>query len=273
MHNVQTDEQTGDSVFTIILPKENSPLGIHVVPFNNNSEEQVHGLVLQTIEPDGRIKRQGLLEVNDRIIEINRTNIEPCSFDKYVLLLSRLPMGTISMIRRAQQIFRSALQEPELELKIVRSTKQSSSSFFLNHLDSNDFPLASKRMGKIMKITLVKGTDGLGFKLASRDNPTGTANPIYVKTIFGKGAAIEDGRLRNGDRLLTVNSVDVTRMSLQDAVGLLRETRAGDTVHLCVSRQQDGSLPKELVSSLMSMIIASRAIALYFSSPKRTNIS
>ena len=105
----------------------------------------------------------------------------------------------------------------------------------------------TKRLGKIIKITLIKGTNGLGFKLASRDNPTGIANPIYVKTIFPKGAAIEDGRLRNGDRLLTVNSIDVTQMSLQEAVGLLRETRIGDTVHLCISRQHDGSLPKDLV--------------------------
>ncbi|CAF4755448.1 unnamed protein product, partial [Rotaria magnacalcarata] len=80
--------------------------------------------------------------------------------------------------------------------------------------------------------TLTKGADGLGFKLASRDNPTGVANPIYVKTIFGKGAAVEDSRLRNGDRLLTVNGIDVTQMSLQDTVGLLRETKIGDTVHL-----------------------------------------
>jgi C-terminal processing protease CtpA/Prc len=99
-----------------------------------------------------------------------------------------------------------------------------------------------------MKITLTKGSDGLGFKLASRDNPTGIANPIYVKTIFPKGAAIEDGRLRNGDRLLMVNSIDVTQMSLQETVGLLRETRIGETVHLCISRQHDGSLPKDLVS-------------------------
>jgi len=106
----------------------------------------------------------------------------------------------------------------------------------------------TKRLGKIFKITLIKGNDGLGFKLASRDNPTGAANPIYVKTIFPKGAAIEDGRLHNGDRLLTVNSIDVTQMSLQETVGLLRDTRIGDTVHLCISRQNDGSLPKDLVS-------------------------
>ena len=36
-------------------------------------------------------------------------------------------------------------------------------------------------------------------------------------------------------------------MSLQETVGLLRETRINDTVHLCISRQNDGSLPKDLV--------------------------
>jgi C-terminal processing protease CtpA/Prc len=92
------------------------------------------------------------------------------------------------------------------------------------------------------------GNDGLGFKLASRDNPTGVANPIYVKTIFPKGAAIEDGRLQRGDRLLTVNSIDITQLSLQDTVGLLRETHVGDTVELSISRQRDGSLPSDLVN-------------------------
>ena len=151
-----------------------------------------------------------------------------------------------SSFLRAQQIFRNALIESELELRIVRSAKRG--SFFLNHSNAaTDLPPNSKRFGKIIKISLQKGTDGLGFKLAARDNPTGTANPIYVKTIFGKGAAVEDGRLRTGDRLLMVNSIDVTQLSLQDAVSLLRDTRVGDTIDLCVSRQQDGSLPKDLV--------------------------
>lgn len=148
---------------------------------------------------------------------------------------------------RAQLIFRNALLEPELELKIVRNSTRTSPGFFLNHPD--ELNQNTRRLGKIIKITLTKGHDGLGFKLASRDNPTGMANPIYVKTIFPKGAAIDDGRLRNGDRLLMVNSIDVTQMSLQETVGLLRETRIGETVHLCVSRQYDGSLPKDLVSS------------------------
>jgi len=81
MCNIHIDEKTGDKIFSILLPKENSPLGIHVIPYNSN-DDQVNGLLLQDIESDGRIKRQGILEINDRIIEINRINIEQCSFEK-----------------------------------------------------------------------------------------------------------------------------------------------------------------------------------------------
>lgn len=81
MFNVQTDNKTAEQIFSVVLPKENSPLGIHVVPYNDD-EQQVNGLVLQNIEAEGRIERQGILQINDRIIEINRTNIERCSFDR-----------------------------------------------------------------------------------------------------------------------------------------------------------------------------------------------
>jgi len=249
-----------EKFFTIVLPKENSPLGIHVVPASTN-EEQVNGLVLQNIEADGRVKRQGILQINDRIIEINRKNIERCSFDN------------------AQMIFRSALLEPELELKIVRSLKKPPipprpASFRSQNLkarstlseihpnqndptlvdvDANLHALNTRRLGKILHINLTKGPDGLGFKLASRDNPTGSANPIYVKTIFPKGAAIEDGRLQRGDRLLTVNGLEITQMSLQETVLLLRDTRIGETVELGISRQSETTTQHDFINEDMQI--------------------
>ena len=78
---MHVDEHTGEQTFYISLPRENSPLGIHVIPYNPD-ENRVNGLLLQNIEPDGRIQRQGILEVNDRIVEINRVNVEQCSFEK-----------------------------------------------------------------------------------------------------------------------------------------------------------------------------------------------
>jgi partitioning defective protein 3 len=44
-------------------------------------------------------------------------------------------------------------------------------------------------------------------------------------------------------------------MSLQETVGLLRETRVDDTVELCISRQRDGLLPQDLVNDGTTQII------------------
>lgn len=48
------------------------------------------------------------------------------------------------------------------------------------------------------------GTEGLGFSITSRDVPIGGSAPIYVKNILPRGAAIQDGRLKAGDRLIEV---------------------------------------------------------------------
>ena len=47
---------------------------------------------------------------------------------------------------------------------------------------------------------------GLGFSVTTRDNLTGSESPIYIKNILPKGAAVSDGRLMPGDRLLEVGN-------------------------------------------------------------------
>ena len=51
---------------------------------------------------------------------------------------------------------------------------------------------------------MLPGADGLGFSLTTRDNPAGGVAPIYIKNIMQRGAAIVDGRLKPGDRLMEV---------------------------------------------------------------------
>ena len=99
--------------------------------------------------------------------------------------------------------------------------------------------LSTRRAGKRVCIELIKGAQGLGFKLASRDNYThhDGLTPIYVKSVLPRGAAIDDGRLQRGDRLVAVNGADVTRMNLHECVALLRNTRLGTCVSLVVVRQ------------------------------------
>lgn len=78
---------------------------------------------------------------------------------------------------------------------------------------------------------------------------------------MGQGAAVEDGRLRPGDRLLEIDGAPVTGLSQQQVVQMLRSVRPSQPVHLVLSRHEleegtakkesDGSpkLPRPLVSA------------------------
>ncbi|XP_038215917.1 partitioning defective 3 homolog isoform X2 [Zerene cesonia] len=85
-------------------------------------------------------------------------------------------------------------------------------------------------------VSLVKGEKGLGFTITTRDNPTGGHCPIYIKNILPKGAAVTDGRLRAGDKLVSVNGVSVSGLTQQQVVALLRNTPTDSTVDILVER-------------------------------------
>uniref|UniRef100_A0A4W6G7K5 Par-3 family cell polarity regulator n=1 Tax=Lates calcarifer TaxID=8187 RepID=A0A4W6G7K5_LATCA len=121
---------------------------------------------------------------------------------------------------------------PSLQRRI--STNLSSSSYL-------------KNKGRRFNIQLKKGPEGLGFSITSRDVPIGGSAPIYVKNILPRGAAIQDGRLKAGDRLLEVSGVDLNGKTQEEVVALLRATPMGGTVNLLVTRQED-SLPREVVN-------------------------
>ncbi|XP_069007430.1 partitioning defective 3 homolog [Embiotoca jacksoni] len=125
----------------------------------------------------------------------------------------------------------SSAPSPSLQRRI--STNLSTSSYL-------------KNKGRRFTIQLQKGPEGLGFSITSRDVPIGGSAPIYVKNILPRGAAIQDGRLKAGDRLLEVSGVDLNGKSQEEVVALLRATPMGGTVNLLVIRQEDSLLPREV---------------------------
>ncbi|XP_019748437.1 par-3 family cell polarity regulator alpha, b isoform X4 [Hippocampus comes] len=112
-------------------------------------------------------------------------------------------------------------------------------------LTSTPTPTYNKKVGRRLNIQLQKGPEGLGFSITSRDVPIGGSAPIYVKNILPRGAAIQDGRLKAGDRLLEVNGIDLNGRRQEEVVSILRATPMGGTVGLLVLRQEDTFLPQE----------------------------
>ncbi|NXM71551.1 PAR3L protein, partial [Serilophus lunatus] len=104
----------------------------------------------------------------------------------------------------------------------------------------------NKKNAKKIKIDLKKGPEGLGFTVVTRDSSVHGPGPIFVKNILPKGAAVKDGRLQSGDRILEVNGRDITGKTQEELVAMLRSTKQGETVCLIVARQEEAFLPREL---------------------------
>ncbi|XP_031349365.1 partitioning defective 3 homolog isoform X2 [Photinus pyralis] len=256
----------------IVIRNEPGPLGIHVVPdYDRLGKDK--GLLVQGIEPDGRIDRDGRLAIYDRIIEINGQSVLNMPF------------------QRVQELFKLSLTSTELRLRVIKNRldalRRPPPPVFPKYPDDKEnvsmveceqkriaestntkvatvsptkkVPAVSRnlkslltantrRIGRKIEIELVKGPHGLGFSITTRDNPAGGNCPIYIKNIIPKkGAAVEDGRLKIGDRLLEVNGIEMTGKTQAEAVTILRNAPAGSKVRIVVSRQEDltdGFLPR-----------------------------
>ncbi|XP_069471658.1 partitioning defective 3 homolog B isoform X2 [Ambystoma mexicanum] len=104
----------------------------------------------------------------------------------------------------------------------------------------------SKKNARKLRIDLKKGPDGLGFTVVTKDSSVHGPGPIFVKNILPKGAAIRDGNLQSGDRILEVNGRDITGKTQEELVSMLRSTKQGETVSMVVARQEEAFLPREL---------------------------
>lgn len=236
-------ELSNQEICEIVIRNETGPLGLHVVPcYDLSGNDQ--GLRVEGIEPNGRIAKDGQIDLHDKIIKINGHN------------LLRIPFAKV------QEIFHLCMNEPCLKISVVKHKKlpEKNTKKVLENSNNaeksveNDDSIKrlqcanynvlqtanTRKIGRMIEIELTKGNNGLGFSVTTRDNPAGGHCPIYIKNILPKGAAVEDGRLRPGDRLLEVNNLEMTGKSQAEVVALLRSIPAGGKVRLVVSRQEDG---------------------------------
>lgn len=79
-------------------------------------------------------------------------------------------------------------------------------------------------------IILERGPEGLGFSIVGGFGSPHGDLPIYVKTVFDKGAAAEDGRLKRGDQLVSVNGESLEGVTHEEAVSILKNAKGTVTL-------------------------------------------
>uniref|UniRef100_A0A3B4DCU5 PDZ domain-containing protein n=1 Tax=Pygocentrus nattereri TaxID=42514 RepID=A0A3B4DCU5_PYGNA len=202
-------------------------------------------LILFHVVPSAKRAEYEQISQSERNPALNHTNLGRLSPDS----LTSEPVGTADLDSSPHRL---PQPRPQLRNDPVQHPVGSMGKPPSGHgaspqrvLSSTPTPGFSKRFGRRLGIQLKKGTKGLGFSITSRDVPLGGSAPIYVKNILPRGAAIKDGRLKAGDRLLEVNGVDLNGRGQEEVVSLLRATPMGGAVNLLVLRQEETFLPRE----------------------------
>ncbi|XP_035980730.1 protein scribble homolog isoform X21 [Fundulus heteroclitus] len=224
---------------SLIIVRQSGGLGISIAggkgstPYKGDDE----GIFISRVSEDGPAARAGV-KVGDKLLEVNGVDLHEAEHHTAVEAL-RSSGATVSMT-----VLRERMVEPENA--ITTTPLRPEDDYFPRERRSSGlaFSLESSPSGPRQRFStcLIRNDKGLGFSIAggkgSTPYRTGDTG-IYISRIAEGGAAHRDSTLRVGDRVISINGVDMTEARHDQAVALL--TGTSPTIALLVER--DPSAP------------------------------
>ncbi|CAM9180792.1 unnamed protein product [Lampetra planeri] len=193
----------------IAIAKGRTGLGLSIV---GGTDTLLGGIIIHEVYESGAAAKDGRLWAGDQILEVNGIDLRCATHEEAIAALRRTP-ATVRLI-----VFRDEAQDPP-----PRDAPDD---------DGGGGRPPHRAPGQCRTVVLHRGPEGLGFSIVGgRGSPHGDL-PIYVRSIFSKGAAAEDGRLQRGDQIVAVNGEALEGRTHEEAVAALK--RAAGTITLSV---------------------------------------
>ncbi|XP_064797779.1 protein scribble homolog isoform X4 [Oncorhynchus masou masou] len=223
-HNLTILRQTGGLGISIAGGKGSTP-------YKGDDE----GIFISRVSEDGPAARAGV-KVGDKLLQVNGVALQGAEHHTAVEAL-RSSGTAVSM-----SVIREHMVEPENA--ITTTPLRPEDDYFPRERRASGLPFcmeASSPAGPRHRRStcLVRNDKGLGFSIAGGKGSTAYRTGdlgIYISRIAEGGAAHRDSTLRVGDRVITINGVDMTEARHDQAVALL--TGTSPTIALLVERDQ-----------------------------------
>ncbi|KAM4753785.1 multiple PDZ domain protein isoform 5-T5 [Cyanocitta cristata] len=207
LRTVEIKKSPADSLGVSIAGGVGSPLGD--VP-----------IFIAMMHPNGVAAQTQKLRVGDRIVSICGTSTEGMTHSQAVNILKNAS-GTIELqVVAGGEVSVITGQQHDPPTSSLSFAGLSSTGIFQDDLGPPQYKT----------ITLDRGPDGLGFSIVGGYGSPHGDLPIYVKTVFAKGAAAEDGRLKRGDQIIAVNGQSLEGVTHEEAVAILKRTKGTVTL-------------------------------------------
>ncbi|XP_035268820.1 protein scribble homolog isoform X14 [Anguilla anguilla] len=220
---------------TLTILRQTGGLGISIAggkgstPYKGDDE----GIFISRVSEEGPAALAGV-KVGDKLLEVNGTDLQGAEHHKAVEALRS------SGVAVSMTVLRERMVEPENA--ITTTPLRPEDDYFPRERRSGGLPFCveppSPGAGRQRLSTcLVRNDKGLGFSIAggkgSTPYRTGDTG-IFISRIAEGGSAHRDSILRVGDRVISINGVDMTEARHDQAVTLL--TGTSPTITLLVER-------------------------------------
>ncbi|XP_073531134.1 disks large homolog 1 isoform X18 [Phyllobates terribilis] len=185
----------------------------------------------------GAAHKDGKLQIGDKLLAVNSVCLEEVSHEEAVTALKNTSDFVYLKVAKPTTMFMNDSYAPP---DITNSYSQQTD----NHINSPGFlghplPPSPSRYSPVpkgmlgddddltrepRKIILFRGATGLGFNIVGGEDGEG----IFISFILAGGPADLSGELRKGDRIMSVNGVDLRAATHEQAAAALKN--AGQTV-------------------------------------------
>ncbi|XP_058636962.1 protein scribble homolog isoform X12 [Onychostoma macrolepis] len=225
---------------TLTILRQTGGLGISIAggkgstPYKGDDE----GIFISRVSEEGPAARAGV-KVGDKLLEVNGVDLHGAEHHTAVEALRNSGAAVVMSVLRERMV--------EPENAITTTPLRPEDDYFPRERRSSGLPFlldpASPAVsaGPTLQLAtcLVRNDKGLGFSIAGGKGSTPYRvgdTGIFISRIAEGGAAHRDNILHVGDRVISINGVDMTEARHDQAVALL--TGTSPTITLLVERDQ-----------------------------------
>lgn len=235
--------------YEIHIERSQTGLGLSIAggrgstPFKGDDE----GIFISRVTEGGPADLAGL-RVGDKVLSVNGVNVEGVShYDAVEVLKASGPVLILEVTREVTRLVKPLTHKSTGSISNIPSGKilAPPSPIPAPLKIENDLPETQKAL---IHTTLIRDSRGLGFSIAGGKGAQpfkADSDAVYISRITDGGVADKDGKLLVGDRVVSINGVDLTGASHNHAVNML--TGLERFVRLTVEREipidKDGNSP------------------------------
>ncbi|KAM9384557.1 disks large homolog 4-like isoform 2-T2 [Pholidichthys leucotaenia] len=230
-----------DRIMDIKLVKGPKGLGFSIAGgVGNQHVPGDNSIYVTKVIEGGAAHKDGRLQIGDKLVAVNGSCLEEVSHEEAVAALKSTPDVVYLRVAKHSSLFiNDSFPPPDITNSHPPHQDNHISPYMSGSQSVSPAPLTTPRYSPLprtpltvdeditrepRRVVLQRGSTGLGFNIVGGEDGEG----IFISFILAGGPADLCGELRKGDRILSVNGVDLSSATHEQAAAALKN--AGQTV-------------------------------------------